>query len=190
MGAKAVGDMRVGSSQWRKAVRPRACALRPHVTGLGVGACHARRHTVLVEACLGPTVAGLLRRAPPTVRRWGRHGKSRTTSRADTPNSKTVSLSPFQNEFSPIFQTEVLQTLNTKVIQQVTLYNSAKGSRGFTHWFGNKLQRKSVKNSTLVNSNPAHCFAFFITFHSKLAMPLYRKVVCLAKLHFFPIGWF
>jgi hypothetical protein len=37
MGAKAVGDVRRGSGQWRMAVRPRACVLRPRVAGLGVG---------------------------------------------------------------------------------------------------------------------------------------------------------
>jgi hypothetical protein len=37
MGAKAVGDVRRGSGQWRMAVRPRACARQPRVTGLGVG---------------------------------------------------------------------------------------------------------------------------------------------------------
>jgi hypothetical protein len=42
--------------------------------------------------------------------------------------SNTVSLSPFQNDFSPKIQTEVLQTLNTKVVKQVTLYKNAKGS--------------------------------------------------------------
>jgi hypothetical protein len=37
MGAKAVGDVRWGSGQWRMAVRSLACARRPRVTGLGVG---------------------------------------------------------------------------------------------------------------------------------------------------------
>jgi hypothetical protein len=37
MGTKAVDDVRRGSGQWRMAVRPRACAWRPRVTGLGVG---------------------------------------------------------------------------------------------------------------------------------------------------------
>jgi hypothetical protein len=68
-----------------------------------------------------------------------RRGKSRTTSRADTPSPKTVPLSPFQNEFSQNFQTEVLQTLNTKVVKQVTLFNNAKGSKVFIHWFEHKL---------------------------------------------------
>jgi hypothetical protein len=42
--------------------------------------------------------------------------------------SNTVSFSPFQIYFSPKIQTEVLQTLNTKVVKQVTLYKNAKGS--------------------------------------------------------------
>jgi hypothetical protein len=112
------------------------------------------------------------------------------TSRADTLSPKTVLLSPFQHDFSPIFQTEVLQTLNAKVIKQVTLFTNAKGSMVFTHWFEHKLQGKSGKNSALVNSNQHIVLPFFSTFHSKLAMPLYRKVVCLAKLHISPIGWF
>jgi hypothetical protein len=44
---------------------------------------------------------------------------------------KTVLLSLFQNEFSQFFQIEVLQTLNTKVVKQVALFNNAKGSIGF-----------------------------------------------------------
>jgi hypothetical protein len=43
--------------------------------------------------------------------------------------SNTVSFSPFQIDFSPKIQTEVLQTLNTKVVQQVTLYKNAKDSQ-------------------------------------------------------------
>jgi hypothetical protein len=42
--------------------------------------------------------------------------------------SNTVSLSPFQNDLSPKIQTEVLQTLNTKVVKKVTVYKNAKGS--------------------------------------------------------------
>jgi hypothetical protein len=118
---------------------------------------------------------------------WRARGRRRAWVR---PDSNTVSHSPFQNEFSPNFQTKVLQTLNTKVAQQVTLYKNAKGSRVFAHGFEHKLQSKSAKISALVNSNPAHCFAFFTNLHSKLAMPLNRKVVCLVKLHIFPIGWF
>jgi hypothetical protein len=42
--------------------------------------------------------------------------------------SNTVWLTPFKIDFSPKLQTEVLQTLNTKVVKQVTLYKNAKGS--------------------------------------------------------------
>jgi hypothetical protein len=117
-----------------------------------------------------------------------RRGKSRTTSRADTPSPTTVPLSLFQNEFSQNFQTEVFETLNTKVVKQVTLFNNAKGSRVFIHWFEHKLQGKSGKNSTSVNSNSTPCFEIFTPLHSKSAMPIFMKVVFLAKLHIFPIG--
>jgi hypothetical protein len=42
--------------------------------------------------------------------------------------SNTISFSPFPIDFSPKIQTEVLQTLNTKVVKQVTLYKNAKDS--------------------------------------------------------------
>jgi hypothetical protein len=42
--------------------------------------------------------------------------------------SNTVSFSPLQIEFSPKIHIEVPQTLNTKVVKQVTLYKNAKGS--------------------------------------------------------------
>jgi hypothetical protein len=42
---------------------------------------------------------------------------------------ETVPSNTFQIEFSPKFQTEPHKTLNTKVVQQVTLYKIAKGSR-------------------------------------------------------------
>jgi hypothetical protein len=42
--------------------------------------------------------------------------------------SNTVPFSPLQIEFSPKIHTKVLQTSNTKVVKQVTLYKNAKGS--------------------------------------------------------------
>jgi hypothetical protein len=47
------------------------------------------------------------------------------------PVARFISFSPFQTEFSPKIQTGVLQTLNTKVVKQVTLFNNAKGAMGF-----------------------------------------------------------
>jgi hypothetical protein len=41
---------------------------------------------------------------------------------------RPVSFSLLSIEFSPKFQTEVLQTLNTKVVKQITLYKNAKSS--------------------------------------------------------------
>jgi hypothetical protein len=114
---------------------------------------------------------------------WRRHAQVREVA-------QTVSLNHLSLDFSLAFEKKVPQTLNSKVIKQITLYNNAKGSRVFTHWFEHKLQGKLGKNSALVNSKPAPCFAFFTTLHYKLAMPIFMKVVCLAKLHIFPIGWF
>jgi hypothetical protein len=57
---------------------------------------------------------------------WGVRARRRARERWC---SNTISFSPLQIEFSPKFQTEVPQTLNTKVVKQVTLYKNAKGSR-------------------------------------------------------------
>jgi hypothetical protein len=63
-----------------------------------------------------------------------------------------------------------------------------KALGGFTHWFEQKRQCKLTKISALGNSTPVPVFAFFTPLHSKSAMPIFMKVVCLAKLHIFPIG--
>jgi hypothetical protein len=128
MGAKAVDDVRRGSGQWQMAVRPRACARRPRVTGLEVGARHAHRRTVLGKARHEPAVTGLLRCACPAVRRRGMPMARRRALGRE--GAETVRLTPFANEFSPDFKMEVTQTLNTKVVQQVTIFKDAKGCMG------------------------------------------------------------
>jgi hypothetical protein len=66
------------------------------------------------------------------ARNWGtasRRGITRRdVVRGSAGVSNTVSFSPLQLEFSPKIRTEVLPTLNTKVVKQVTLYKNAKGS--------------------------------------------------------------
>jgi hypothetical protein len=44
---------------------------------------------------------------------------------------RAISFNVLSIKFSPKFQTEVLQTLNTKVVKQVALFNNAKGLIGF-----------------------------------------------------------
>jgi hypothetical protein len=51
-----------------------------------------------------------------------------------------------------------------------------------------KLQRSLTENSAPVNNDLVSVSAFFTPLHSKSAMPIFMKVVCLAKLHIFPIG--
>jgi hypothetical protein len=61
-------------------------------------------------------------------------------------------------------------------------------------WFDqqikHKLQRNLTENSALVNSDSVSVFAFLTSLHSKSAMPIFMKVVCLSKLHIFPLGDF
>jgi hypothetical protein len=48
---------------------------------------------------------------------------------------QAISFNLLSIKFSPNFQTEVLQTLNTKVVKQVALSNNAKGSVRFYSLF-------------------------------------------------------
>jgi hypothetical protein len=57
---------------------------------------------------------------------------------AGTPTFHTVAFSLLQTEFSPKIQTEVTRTLNTKVVEQVTLYNICNRA-GTTCQVGQKL---------------------------------------------------
>jgi hypothetical protein len=47
-----------------------------------------------------------------------------------------------------------------------------------------------AKFSVPMNNEPVLWLAIFTTLHSKLAMPLNKKVVCLEILHIFPLGGF
>jgi hypothetical protein len=93
---------------------------------------------VLAEAGHGPTVASLLRHAAQWYGGEPMWQVAHDVVRRHA-QPQTVPFSPFQNEVSQIFQTEVLQTLNTKVVKQVTLFNNAKDSRVVIHWFEHKL---------------------------------------------------
>jgi hypothetical protein len=130
MGVEAVAACGGADSQWGKAVRPPARAPRPRGTVLLFHAC------VTDPRC---TVAAAQASDRWLLRRLDVHARLGTASRRggcaarrcawEHRCSNTISLSPIQIEFSPKFQTEVLQTLNTKVVKQVALYNNAKGSR-------------------------------------------------------------
>jgi hypothetical protein len=118
--------------QWGMAVRPPASAPRPRGTGLGLHAsvtassaqCHQRR-----PRTAGFSGASACACEPGTARPTWRRASA---SCAGAPAFKhQFRLAPFQTEFSPKIQIEVLQTLNTKVIEQVTLFKNAKGSIGF-----------------------------------------------------------
>jgi hypothetical protein len=77
--------------------------------------------------------------------------------------TKTIWLNPLLLDFSPVFKYKVVQTLNTKVAQQVTLYKNAKGSRGFYSlvWAGTTVQVDQVLGAQEQCSNA--CFCIFHT---------------------------
>jgi hypothetical protein len=83
-----------------------------------------KRHGDLVHSVTGTGLGPLGLSAP---RRARGPGTARPTWRRTgdvvrgMPAFQTVSFSPFQTAFSPKIQTEVTRTLNTKVVEQVTL---------------------------------------------------------------------
>jgi hypothetical protein len=64
----------------------------------------------------------------------------------------------------------------------------AKAGRGFVQGIEQERHAKLANFSTPMNSKPVPCLAIFTTLHSKVAMPLNSKVVCLEILHIFPFG--
>jgi hypothetical protein len=65
-----------------------------------------------------------------------------------------------------------------------------KVGRGFVQEIEQEHHAKLTKFSAPVNRGPVPCFALFTLLHSKPAMPLNSKVVCLEILHIFPLGGF
>jgi hypothetical protein len=113
MGAKAVDDMRRGSGQWRMAVRPRACARRPRVTGLGVGgSSRSQAHSARggsprtgdhwpAPACVpGGTAAGPTGHAHDATS----CARARVCKVSSTYPFSTRIFSRFQNESGPNFE--------------------------------------------------------------------------------------
>jgi hypothetical protein len=99
-------------------------------------ACHRpspprKHHSHLVHSVTSAGLEPLGLPAPQRARagwvRHGRHGGARATSCAGMPAFQTFAFSLLQTKFSPKFQTEVTRTLNTKVVEQATLYNICKG---------------------------------------------------------------
>jgi hypothetical protein len=81
----------------------------------------------VTSAGLGPLGLSVPQRVRAGRVRRGRRGGAQATSCAGTPAFQTVAFSLIQTEFSPKIETEVTRTLNTKVVEQVTLYNICKG---------------------------------------------------------------
>jgi hypothetical protein len=74
------------------------------------------------------------------VRAWTGYGRADVAARRrrraqERRLHQAISFNLLSIKFSPKFQTEVLQTLNTKVVKQVALSNNAKGSVRFYSLF-------------------------------------------------------
>jgi hypothetical protein len=63
-----------------------------------------------------------------------------------------------------------------------------KVGRAFIQGIEQEHHAKLANFSAPMNSEPAPFLAIFTILHSKLAMPLNSKVVCLEILHIFPFG--
>jgi hypothetical protein len=146
---------------------------------------------VLGEAHHGPAVTGLLRRACPAVRRRDRRGMPTARRRARGLGfAKSVRLTPFPLEFSLDFKMKVAQTLNTEVVQQVTISKMPKGLGCYSHLFRQERALKVAKNSAPVNRSRTPSQAFFTKNSFEFQMPINSKVVSLNILHIFPFGSF
>jgi hypothetical protein len=118
----------------------------------------------------------------------GRRGRART--RLGVPGAVGISLNGFQNNFSPNFQTKVHLRSEAKLKISHSSTTFTKVGRGFVQESEQERYANLANFSAPVNSKPEPCFAIFTLLHSKPAMPLNRKVVCLNILHIFPFGWF
>jgi hypothetical protein len=132
MGAEVVATCDGAGGQWRMAVRPPASTHRPHGTVLSpsrasspLGVQWRRRR---------PRTTGVSRRLG--VRARAGYGGADVAARVrrrvrGRRLHRFISFDLLSIRFSPKIQTGVLQTLITKVVKQVALFKSAKGSTGF-----------------------------------------------------------
>jgi hypothetical protein len=148
------------------------------------------------SASLGPRGFPTHRHARPTrVRRVRRH--SDVAVHDVTPGA--LSGIRKQNQFAElIFKFDFLQFSKLKctlhrIAKWKIIYSSttsAKAVRGFDHEILHKQHANLGIFSAPVNRSRSCSIAFFTNFHFEFQMPLNSKVVCLAKLHMFHIGWF
>jgi hypothetical protein len=130
MGAEAVATCDRAGGQWRMAVRPPASTHRPHGTDLSpsrassaLGVQWRRRR---------PRTTGVSRRLGVRARAgYGGADVAERVRRRVRGRRRFISFDLLSIRFSPKIQTGVLQTLITKVVKQVALFKSAKGSTGF-----------------------------------------------------------
>jgi hypothetical protein len=117
---------------------------------------------------------------------WRRAARRRARERRC---SKPFRLALFKLSFLQKFNRSA-PNFEYQVVEQGTLSIIAKIDRGFTQGIEQERHANSGFFSAPMNSKPSPWLAMFTTLHSKLAMPLNIKVVCLKILHIFPLGDF
>jgi hypothetical protein len=183
--------MRRADGQWRKAALAWACVLRPRGTGLGVGSVSRPVGTQCSRSAASDRRSQA--RSDVRARRYG--GEADVACRGATSRVGSLISESFQSglvwdEFAPKFKTKLHKSLNTKLLHHTTLYKTPNALGGLDQRIWHKKQIKLVEFSAPGNNRSRHWLAFCTLLHSKSAMPPDMKIVCLDKLHNFPIGRF
>jgi hypothetical protein len=84
----------------------------------------------------------------------------------------------------------VVQTLNTEVVQQVTIFKNAKGSRVLFSLVQARTGAQSGQKLGASEQEQDTFTSIFTKISFEFQMSIKSKVVCLEILHIFPFGWF
>jgi hypothetical protein len=150
----------------------------------------SRRHSTVTnghsDASTCAPDAGTVRTA------GGRRGRARRRGGARLGRSRRFLFAEvdFKMNFLRIFKLKCTLRSEAKLKIKDPSITFTKVGRGFVQGIEQEHHGKLAKFSALVNSGPVPCFAISTILHSKPAMPLNSKVVCLDILHVFPFGWF
>jgi hypothetical protein len=186
------GNVRRSGAQWRATGgAPAGGSTPPGVAHLPRTAwvCPRRRSAVTnghsgASACAPD--AGTARTA------GGRRGRARRRGGARLGRSRCFLFAEVVFKINCLWIFKLKCTLWSEVRLKITRPSTTftKVGRGFMQGIKQEHHAKLAKFSALVNSEPVPCFAISTILHSKPAMPLNSKVVCLEILHIFPFGRF
>jgi hypothetical protein len=143
-----------------------------------------RRMDRWVRRCLGVRA----RRAYGCWR--GMRARHRAWARSGIPGQKQFDEGVFKIAFLQFFKLKCILGSKAKLKIRHPSTTFTKVGRGLVQAIEQERHANLAEFSASVNSRPGSCFAIFTPLHSKPAMALNSKVVCLNILHIFPFGWF